>query len=375
MTASQTATERDAHHLERSIELAASALGHTSPNPLVGAVIVKGGRRIGEGFHAAAGEPHAERVALGGCEEDPSGATLYVSLEPCAHHGRTPPCTDAILEAGIARVVVASDDPTPKGAGRGLGILRDEGVEVAIADGEIAARARLINQPFRKHARRGRPLVIFKSAMTLDGKVATRTGDSQWISGESSRARAHRWRSQCDAVAVGIHTARADDPLLTARLPGVTRQPIRVVFDSEASLSLNSQLVRGAAEVPVILVCSRAAKRTSTDGLRNAGVEVIVSTGPNEAARLADGLSELGSRDVQSLLLEGGPHLAGSFFEAGEIDEARIFLAPILAGGREAKGAIEGQGVELISDSLRSLHTEVERIDDDVLITSRLREW
>ena len=373
--ASTTATERDAHHLERSIELAASALGHTSPNPLVGAVVVKGGRRIGEGFHAAAGELHAERLALAECEEDPAGATLYVSLEPCAHHGRTPPCTEAILEAGIARVVVASDDPSPKVAGRGLGILRDEGVDVVVAGDDIAARARLINQPFRKHVRRGRPLVIFKSAMTLDGKVATRTGDSQWISGESSRARAHRWRAECDAVAVGIHTARADDPLLTARLPGVTRQPIRVVFDSEASLSLDSQLVRSAGEVPVILLCSRAATRTAAEGLRNAGVEVIVSSGPNEAARLADALGELGSRDVQSLLLEGGPHLAGSFLEAGEIDEARIFIAPILAGGREAKAAIEGQGVERISDSLRSLHTEVEQIDNDVLVTARLREW
>ena len=233
----------------------------------------------------------------------------------------------------------------------------------------------MINQPFRKHARRGRPLVIFKSAMTLDGKVATRTGDSRWISGESSRARAHRWRAECDAVAVGIHTARADDPLLTARVPGVARQPIRVVFDSEASLPLSSQLVETAGEVPVLLVCSRAAKRTAADGLRNAGVEVIVSSGPNEVARLADALGELGSRDVQSLLLEGGPHLAGSFLELGEIDEARIFIAPILAGGREAKAAVEGQGVERISDSLRSLHTEVERIDDDVLITARLREW
>ena len=375
MMASQTATERDAPHLERTIELAASALGHTSPNPLVGAVVVKDGRRIGEGFHAAAGEPHAERVALSECEQDPAGATLYVSLEPCAHHGRTPPCTEAILEAGIARVVVASDDPSPKVAGRGLGVLRDEGVQVETVDGEIADRARLINQPFRKHARRGRPLVIFKCAMTLDGRVATRTGDSQWISGESSRARAHRWRAECDAVAVGIHTARTDDPLLTARVPGVARQPIRVVFDSEASLPLGSQLVQGANEVPVVLVCSRAAKRTAADGLRNAGVEVIVCSGPNEAARLADALGELGSRDVQSLLLEGGPHLAGSFLEAGEIDQARMFIAPKLAGGRDAKAAIEGQGVERISDSLQSLHTEVERIDDDILITARLREW
>jgi len=372
---SPTATERDASHLERSIELAASALGHTSPNPLVGAVVVKHGRRIGEGFHARAGEPHAERVALSRCEEDPAGATLYVSLEPCAHEGRTPPCTAAILEAGITRVVVASDDPTPKASGRGLGVLRDEGVDVSTVDGDLAERARLLNQPFRKHARTGRPLVIFKSAMTLDGKVATRSGDSQWISGESSRARAHRWRAECDAVAVGIHTATADDPLLTSRLPGVTRQPVRVVFDSEASLPLDSQLVRGAREVPVLLVCARAAGRTAADALRNAGVEVVVAPGANEAARLTRALDELGSREVQSLLLEGGPHLAGICLEAGEIDEARMFVAPILAGGRGARAAIEGQGVERISEALCSMHTEVERIDDDVLITARLREW
>src|ERR671932_1335992 len=186
------ATERDERHLIRAIELASEARGHTSPNPLVGAVIVKNGRTIGEGYHTAAGRPHAEREALAACSEDPSGATLYISLEPCAHEGRTPPCTDAILEAGIARVVVASDDPTEKASGRGLGVLRDEGVEIVVAGGELAARARLVNQAFRKHARTGRPWVLFKSAMTLDGKVATRTGDSKWISTEDSRALAHR---------------------------------------------------------------------------------------------------------------------------------------------------------------------------------------
>ncbi len=191
-----TASERDARHLLRAVELAAEARGSTSPNPLVGAVIVKGGRTIGEGFHAAPGEHHAERAALAACHEDPAGATMYVSLEPCCHHGRTPPCTDAILEASITRVVVASDDPTPKAAGRGLGILRDEGVSTDLYAGEVAAAARLLNQPFRKHARTGRPLVILKSAMTLDGKVATSTGHSKWISGESSRARAHRWRAE-----------------------------------------------------------------------------------------------------------------------------------------------------------------------------------
>ncbi len=373
--ASTSATERDQRHLRRAIELAATARGHTSPNPLVGAVVVKGDRTIGEGFHARAGDLHAERAALGACEEDPAGGTMYVSLEPCCHDGRTPPCTQAIMAARIARVVVASDDPTPKASGRGLGILRDEGIEVSVVDGEVAAAARLLNQPFRKHARTGRPFVMFKSAMTLDGKVATSTGESQWISGQSSRARAHRWRAECDAVAVGIHTASHDDPLLTSRVEGVARQPRRVVFDSEASLRLDSQLVTSAGEVPVVVVCSRAAKRTAAEALRNAGVEVIVATGQNEAARVRDALDELGARDMQSLLLEGGPHLAGVFLEAGEIDEVRMFIAPMLLGGRESKGAVEAQGFERIADAAVAVHAEVERIDEDVLITARLREW
>ena len=331
--------------------------------------------RSARAYHAAAGEPHAERAALAACEEDPAGATLYVSLEPCCHEGRTPPCTAAILEAGIARVVIASEDPTPKAHGRGPGILRDEGVRVDFLDGRESRAARLLNQPFLKHAQTGRPLVVFKSAMTIDGKVATSSGDSQWISGESSRARAHRWRAESDAVAVGIHTARADDPLLTARVEGVAQQPRRVVFDSEASLPLDGQLVRSAAEVPVILICSRAAGRTDVEALEAAGVEVIVASGGNEAARVESALEELGDREIQSLLLEGGPHLAGVFFEAGEIDEVRMFVAPMIIGGRDARAAIEAQGVERIADAVRAVDMGVERIDDDVLITARLREW
>ena len=370
-----TATERDAPHLLRAIELAGRARGQTSPNPLVGAVIVKSGRVIGEGITQPPGEAHAERMAIGDCAEDPAGATMYVSLEPCCHHGRTPPCTDAIVEAGIARVVIASDDPTPKAAGRGPGILRDEGLDVSFVDGEIAEAARLLNQPFRKHARTGRPLVVFKSAMTLDGKVASRTGDSQWISGDASRARAHRWRAESDAVAVGIGTALIDDPRLTARIEGVARQPRRVVFDSEARLPLDSQLVKGVADVPLTVVCSRAAKRTAVQSLENAGVDVIVATGENESARVAHALHELGKRDVQSLLLEGGPHLAGAFLEADEIDEARMFLAPLLLGGTKAKTAVEGMGIGEIAGARRPTSVETERIDDDVLIIARFREW
>ena len=370
-----TATERDARYLHRTIELAAIARGHTSPNPLVGAVVAKGERTLGEGFHAAAGEPHAEREALAACSEDPAGATLYVSFEPCCHEGRTPPCTEAIVEARIARVVIASDDPSAKASGRGLGMLRDEGVRVDVLDGDLSHEARLLNQPFRKHARSGRPLVVLKSAMTLDGKVATRTGDSQWISSEASRARVHRWRAESDAVAVGLGTALADDPQLTARVEAVARQPSRVVFDSEARLPIDSKLVRGVAEAPVIVVVSRAASRTAVQALESAGCDVVVASGSNDAARVASALDELGSRGVQSLLLEGGPKLAGAFLEAGEVDEARMFIAPLLAGGLKARTAVEGMGAEQIAAAKRALATHVEQIDDDVLISARFKEW
>ena len=368
--------ERDQKHLLRAIELAEQARGRTSPNPLVGAVVVKNGRSIGEGFHERAGRPHAERIALDSCAEDPAGATLYVSLEPCAHEGRTPPCTDAIVAAKIARVVVASDDPTPKASGRGLGILRDEGIEVDVVNGDVGERARLLNQPFRKHALTGRPHVVYKAAMTLDGKVATAAGDSQWISNEASRARAHRWRAEVDAVAVGIHTAMSDDPLLTARVDAVPKQPARVVFDSEASLRLDSKLVSSLGDAPLIVVCARAAKRTAVEALESAGVDVIVATGQNEPARVESALDELGSRGIQSLLLEGGPHLAGTFFDIGEIDELRLFVAPVIVGGGAAKPVLGGQGIEAIAEARRPVgQIEHEVLDGDLLISARLREW
>ena len=254
---STTIADTDRRHLARAIELAEQGRGQVSPNPLVGAVIAGPEGILGEGFHRAAGQPHAEVEAITAAgARDLAAATLYVSLEPCCHHGRTPPCTDAIREAGIARVVVGCDDPSQHANGRGLGILRDDGVDVVLADGDLADRARMLNQPFRKHARTGRPWVLFKSAMTLDGKVATRSGDSKWISGEESRRRAHYWRAECDAVVVGVGTALADDPLLTARVEGAVRQPRRVVFDSLGRLPVNAQLVRDARRVPLTVVVS-----------------------------------------------------------------------------------------------------------------------
>jgi diaminohydroxyphosphoribosylaminopyrimidine deaminase / 5-amino-6-(5-phosphoribosylamino)uracil reductase len=351
-----------------------------SPNPLVGAVIARGEEILGEGWHERVGGAHAEVNAIAACAEATlADATLYVSLEPCCHTGRTPPCTEAILNAGIRRVVVASDDPTEKAAGRGLGILRDEGVQVVLADGEIATRARQLNQPFRKHARVGRPWILFKSAMTLDGKVATRAGDSQWISGAESRALAHAWRAGLDAVIVGIGTVLADDPLLTARPDGSPiereRQPRRVIFDSLARLPLDSQLLTSAQEAPLTVVVSRAAARADTDALEAAGAQVIVASGENEPARIRNALDQLGGNGVTSALLEGGPHLAGGFLDAGEIDEVRLFLAPMLLGGRTARDPLEGEGVERISEAMRALTLDCDRIGEDLMVSARLRDW
>jgi len=369
-----TLLKTDREHLARAIALAERGRGRTTPNPVVGAVLVKDGRVLGEGFHTAYGQPHAEREALAAAAAaDVAGATLYVSLEPCAHHGRTPPCTEAIVEAGIARVVIAADDPSEKANGRGPGILRDEGIEVVMAEGELCRQARRQNQAFRKHARTGRPHVLLKAAMTLDGKVATRTGDSRWISSEASRALGHRWRSECDAVAVGIGTALTDDPLLTARIPEATRQPRRVVFDSEARLPLASQLLRGAVQVPLTVVVSRAAPRTALAALEAAGADVVVATGGNEPARVRSALDALGAAGITSLLLEGGPHLAGAFFDAGEVDELRVFLAPVVLGG--GRGPLEGEGAERIAEATRALSFDVERVGEDVLIAARLKEW
>jgi diaminohydroxyphosphoribosylaminopyrimidine deaminase/5-amino-6-(5-phosphoribosylamino)uracil reductase len=374
-------TDTDSEHLARAIELARNGAGMVMPNPVVGAVIARGSEVLGEGWHERFGAAHAEVNAIEACGlADLSDATLYVSLEPCCHEGKTPPCTDAIVQAGIKRVVVGSDDPTEKASGRGLGILRDEGIEVVLADGELAGSARLLNQAFRKHARVGRPWVLFKSAMTLDGKVATRTGDSQWISGQDSRELAHHWRASVDAVVVGIGTALADDPRLTARPDGLTDeleryQPRRVVFDSLARLEPASQLVSAALEIPLTVVVSRAAARADTDALEAAGVQVLVATGENEPARVRSALDQLGAIGVSSALLEGGPHLAGAFLDAGEIDEIRLFLAPLLLGGSAARDPLEGQGVERISEALRALTCECERVGEDLLISARLREW
>src|SRR3954453_8049511 len=375
---STVSTEQEASYLRRALELADGGRGAVSPNPMVGAVLVRDDAVIGEGFHAELGGLHAERAAIEACRaagEDPTGAALYVTLEPCAHTGRQPPCTEAILEAGISRVVYASEDPTEKASGRGPGMLRDGGVAVELVGGPEAAASRLLNQPFRKRARTGRPLVTYKAAMSLDGRVASPTGDSRWISSVESRELVHRWRAEYDAVAVGIGTALADDPLLTARLEESTQQPARVVFDSHARLPIDSALVKSVDEAPLIVICAPEAPSARRDMLERAGAEVIVAPGRTPGARLEAALDELGRREIQDLLVEGGPTLAGALFDAGEIDEVRLFIAPVLVGAAEARAALEGQGAIRIADGVRPLATSYEQVGEDLLVGARLREW
>jgi diaminohydroxyphosphoribosylaminopyrimidine deaminase/5-amino-6-(5-phosphoribosylamino)uracil reductase len=364
--------------MQRALDLAARGRGAVSPNPLVGAVLTGPGDEVlGEGFHARLGERHAEVAVIEdarGHGADLTGATMYVTLEPCAHQGRQPPCAEAILAAGIARVVIGSEDPTTKASGRGPELLRDGGVEVAWSEGEDAIAAKRINQAFRKHSRTGRPLVVLKSALTLDGRTATAAGDSRWISGASSRELVHRWRAELDAVAVGVGTAVNDDALLTAREVNAIRQPTRVIFDSSARLPLESRIVAGIAEAPLIVVAGAAAPARRIDDLTAAGAEVI--TCPGEGAdQVRAALDALGDRGISSVLLEGGATLAGSFRDAGELDELRLFFAPILLGGADARPLLGGLGAGTIGDADQALSVEWRSSGEDVLALVRMREW
>jgi diaminohydroxyphosphoribosylaminopyrimidine deaminase/5-amino-6-(5-phosphoribosylamino)uracil reductase len=342
-------------------------------------VIVRDGETLGEGWHAELGGLHAERAALEDAASrgnDPAGASVFVTLEPCAHHGRQPPCADALVEAGVARVVYATADPSKKTSGRGPAILREAGIEVEQAEGTEADAARHQNQAFLKHAATGLPLVVLKSAVTLDGRTATATGDSHWISGPESRARVHRWRSETDAVAVGIGTALTDDPLLTARDldPPADRQPLRVVFDSSARLPLESALVGSLDAAQLFVVAGAGAPGDRIAALRDAGAEVFVTSG-ERGVRIEAALAELGGRDVTSVLLEGGAELAGAFFDAGQVDEIRLFIAPLVLGGTRGKPLMTGADPAAVGEARRALATLYERSGADMLIRARLEEW
>lgn len=363
---------------QRAIQLAGQGIGWTSPNPAVGAVLVRDGKVIGEGWHRRHGELHAEREALADAVRrgnNPSGATIYVTLEPCAHQGSQPPCADGLIEAGIAEVVIATEDPTAKTRGKGPDRLEQAGVTVRWADQQVRDAALELIQDFRKREITGKPLVTLKMAMSMDGKVATRTGDSKWISGEKSRALVHRWRAEMDAVAVGSGTVIADDPRLTARQTDgdPVRQPARVIFDSRLRTTPEAALFEDVGEAPVLIISGPDPDQEKVSILEGAGAEVIPIKAETPGQRFGDAMLALGERRIGSLLLEGGPVLAGAAVSAGEVDRTGIFVAPLIIGG--GRPATEGDGPALMEEAIRVPKLRVDRVGQDVLMTSTIRTW
>lgn len=354
----------DTDYMRMALELAERGVGWTSPNPMVGAVIVRDGRVIGQGWHARCGELHAERSALKNCTEDPAGATMYVTLEPCCHHGRQPPCTEAILAAGITRVVVGSDDPNPLVAGKGIDILRRAGVTVETGVMKEACDA--LNRVFFHYIRTGRPYVVMKYAMTLDGKIATRTGASRWITGEAARQQVHRDRHRYSAIMAGVGTVLADDPLLTCRMEG-GRNPIRVICDTHLRTPLDSRIVRTAQEVPTILAtaCGDEARR---DPYAAAGCRVWVLRPRDGHVDLSALMERLGAEQIDSVLLEGGGTLNWAALESGVVRRVQAYVAPKLFGGAEAKSPVEGLGVEMPAQAVRLKAPTVTALGEDYLI-------
>jgi len=362
----------DIEWMRRALDEAARGRGAVEPNPMVGAVVVRDGRPVAAGHHERFGGPHAEVVALVRAGEASRGATLYVTLEPCCHHGKTPPCTDAILAAGISRVVTAVSDPFPDVNGGGLAALRAAGIQVEV--GCEADAARELNAPYWKRLATGRPYVTAKWAMTLDGKTAVASGDSRWISSDDSRRLVHELRGRMDAIVIGIATVEADDPRLTARPPG-PRRPVRIVLDSSGRLATDTILVRTAAEVPVLVALTDRAPRDRLERLSSAGCEVLAfpGSGPVPIPAL---LEDLGRRGMTNVLVEGGGRVLGSFLDAGEVDAVDVYVAPILEGGDHPRTAVRGAGRALMGEALRLKDVRLDRVGDDASIRGRLpQSW
>ena len=363
--------------MSRALQLARQGEGRVEPNPMVGSVLVADGACIGAGFHAMFGGPHAEAAAIANARElgnatRLSGCTAYVTLEPCCHQGKTPPCTRALLDAGVARVVVAMPDPFPQVAGQGIELLREAGVAVHV--GLHAAQAEALNAAYLKRIQTGRPWVIAKWAMSLDGKIATRTGHSQWISSDASRAIVQQTRGRVDAILIGSATALADNPLLTARTPEpAPRRALRVVADSTLQVPLNSRLVQTAADYPTLLWAGPQASPTQAAALRSAGCQVHVSTSAAPDQRLDELLQYLASeRQATNLLVEGGGRLLGSLLELGQIDQCDVFVAPKLLGSLSAPSPIAGLGFAQVDDGPRCHAVEYITSGPDLLIRCRL---
>jgi diaminohydroxyphosphoribosylaminopyrimidine deaminase / 5-amino-6-(5-phosphoribosylamino)uracil reductase len=360
-------TEKDREYMQLALAMAGRAAGRTSPNPMVGALLVKDGRIIGEGCHLCAGTPHAEVHALADAGAEARGATMYVTLEPCCHHGRTGPCADAVIAAGVKRVVAAMTDPNPKVSGQGLALLRGAGLEVE--EGLLAAEAARLNESFIKWVSTGMPFGIMKTAMTLDGKIATRTGHSKWITGAAARLRVHRLRDTCDAIMVGIGTVLADDPELTTRLPEGGHNPVRIVVDSRARTSLTAKIVNDG-QAPTLIAVTAAAPQPNLAALRDRGAEILVLPQGETGVDIRALFSVLAERKLTSVLIEGGATLSAAALAANVVDKVEAFIAPKIIGGATAPGPVGGQGAASLDGAVMLEEATVETIGEDILISA-----
>jgi diaminohydroxyphosphoribosylaminopyrimidine deaminase / 5-amino-6-(5-phosphoribosylamino)uracil reductase len=358
---------KDHYYMKMALDLAASAKGRTNPNPIVGAILVKDGVIVGSGLHRKAGEPHAEVHAFRMAGEHAEGATLYVTLEPCSHFGKTPPCANLVKESNVARVVVAMEDPNPQVAGRGIGLLREAGIEIEV--GVLEEEARILNERFVHNMVNRTPFVISKVAMTLDGKIAAYNGHSKWITGEESRHNVHLLRNEVDAILVGIGTVIADDPMLTTRLATGGKNPIRVVLDSDLKTPLEAKIM-DTTEAKTWIVAKEGADQAKAKVLEEKGIEIIYVPKTNSGLDLAELLNKLYEKGVTDLLVEGGSEINGSFLRAGLINKYFIYVAPKILGGRDSLAPFTGDNVESMDEALNVTIHSVENFGEDILITA-----
>lgn len=354
-------------YMQMALDLAAKAKGRTSPNPMVGAVIVKDGQIVGQGYHKKAGTPHAEVHALEEAGFLAQDATMYVTLEPCSHYGKTPPCAYAVARSGIKEVFVAMVDPNPQVAGAGIRVMREAGITVNI--GLLEDSAKKMNEVFIKYITTGEPFVVLKSAVSLDGKIATRTGHSQWVTGEKARLKGHELRDTYDAILVGIGTVLADNPVLTTRLPDREgRDPIRIILDSRGRIPIDAEVIKVRSAAPTVVVVSEQAPDDKIGALRAGGVEVWTLPESGGLIDLKALRKDLGRREITSVLVEGGAQINGSFLNAGLVDKVCWFIAPKFVGGQEAPGAIGGVGIHNMNQAPLLEDIEISRLGEDICI-------
>ena len=366
--------QKKEEYMRRALELARKGEGHTSPNPMVGCVVVKDGRIISEGYHEKYGEFHAERNALTRCTEDTAGADLYVTLEPCCHQGKTPPCTDIIIEKKIARVFVGSMDSNPLVAGKGVQILRDHGIYVET--GILNAECRKLNEVFYHYIATKTPFVVMKYAMTLDGKIACATGDSKWVTGEIARTQVHRMRGRYRGIMVGIGTVLADDPMLNCRVEGGV-DPVRIICDSNLHIPTESQIVKTASDIETIVACSQEAleserKQEKIRRLKEAGIQIIGTEGAH-GVNLVELMKKLGGQNIDSILLEGCGTLNASALEDGIVNKVYAYIAGKLIGGMDARSPVEGMGIDRMADAITLQNMEIEKLGDDFCIVGYVK--